>query len=209
VFICSGLLATAVVPDFDRVPSPFTISRIVAVENNVWGISQDGRLFFRNGVTEDRLSGTGWVEKYFESSSLSSMVAAAALGPAGSLWIGDVHNNLYFMDGLSDNNYEGQPYHWRISLGDYLPFSEVNDGRLGSDGSSSGGASFSLTSLKNKLSESLNPEKISNLWSSRTGPIVSATETAVWFSVIGSVKVYVNKSIIEGEPDKVNSRRQK
>ncbi|KAG7277748.1 hypothetical protein CRUP_023036 [Coryphaenoides rupestris] len=98
--------------------------KVCAREGVVWALSEEGAVFYRDGLSSFCCEGEGWTnDKISEAQGLQLM--CVSLGPSGVVWALDANGALWFRTGVSTHTPQGEDSHWwQISITDYVVFDQ-------------------------------------------------------------------------------------
>ncbi|KAM4625057.1 tectonin beta-propeller repeat-containing protein 2 [Polymixia lowei] len=107
-----------------RVECPCLFSQVAARGGVVWALSEQGALFYREGLNSFCCEGDAWKnDKISEAQGLELM--CVALGDGGTAWALDTSGSLWFRTGVSPSSPQGHDQHWwQISISDYVVFDQ-------------------------------------------------------------------------------------
>jgi hypothetical protein len=196
VQICTELGESSVIPEFRKVPCPWSIGQICVLGNNVWAVTLDGQAVYRTGVTDYDSNGLGWAEKHWDVEL--PLIRTLCVGPNNSIWIADVQSNVYFISEVLTKN-SGELGPWKVSFGEYTPSGSPSIGRSSRTSNGSSSNSYFFNNLKSRISDSLRPDRLTYLLSAKSYPILSGCGSSVWHSSTGSRVLNVSKTQAEGQ----------
>jgi len=203
------------IPDFKKVPCSYPIAQITARDTNVWCVTLDGQLIYRTSVTDYDPVGLDWSEKSMEIDV--PLIHSVALGPLNSVWVADIMSNVYFIsnppvpisicdsDKKKASSYSGA---LKVTFGEFTNANQTrrspSPGRKspmpgGGAETSSSSSSFSFTSIRRQISDTLRPDRLNNLLSSKSKfPMLAGCESSIWFSTTVAKELQVCKTMAEG-----------
>jgi len=170
------------IPSFEVLQTPTVFSSIHVLDDVVWALGSDGRIFYRSGIgySPENWHGDSWHELKLNIPP----VASISLGPQGTVWIVDIHNQIRFINDfiLSRGKYKM----WDVSISDDLitsatPFQQPTN---------------SLGQVAQKLKESFR-------WAPSSLPIgslplLSSCHSIVSFTIRGGTSIFVNRTCLSG-----------
>lgn len=124
LYLQTGLSAERPCSRSMKVETPCSFSQVCARGGVVWALSEEGAVFYRDGVSSFCCEGEGWTnDKISEAQGLQLM--CVSLGPSGVVWALDANGALWFRTGVSTHTPQGEDSHWwQISITDYVVFDQ-------------------------------------------------------------------------------------
>uniref|UniRef100_A0A803TA95 Tectonin beta-propeller repeat containing 2 n=1 Tax=Anolis carolinensis TaxID=28377 RepID=A0A803TA95_ANOCA len=107
-----------------KVDCPYPLSQVAARNNVVWALTEQRALLFREGVSGFCPEGEQWkCDIISEMQALEPM--CVTLGDQQTIWILDIHGNLWFRTGVASKKPQGDDNHWwQVSITDYVVFDQ-------------------------------------------------------------------------------------
>nr|XP_020649277.1 tectonin beta-propeller repeat-containing protein 2 isoform X3 [Pogona vitticeps] len=107
-----------------KVDCPSPLSQVTARNNVVWALTEQRGLLYREGVSSFCPEGEQW-----KCDIISEMQAlepvCVTLGDQQTLWVLDIHGNLWFRTGIASKKPQGDDSHWwQVSITDYVVFDQ-------------------------------------------------------------------------------------
>ncbi|XP_013929007.1 PREDICTED: tectonin beta-propeller repeat-containing protein 2 [Thamnophis sirtalis] len=109
-----------------KVDCPYQLSQITARNNIIWALTEQRVLLFREGVSSFCPEGEQWkCDIISEMQSLEPV--CITLGDQQTIWILDIHGNLWFRTGVVSKKPQGDDNHWwQVSITDYVVFDQCS-----------------------------------------------------------------------------------
>ncbi|XP_029142264.1 tectonin beta-propeller repeat-containing protein 2 [Protobothrops mucrosquamatus] len=107
-----------------KVDCPYQLSQITARNNIIWALTEQRVLLFREGVSSFCPEGEHWkCDIISEMQGLEPV--CITLGDQQTIWILDIHGNLWFRTGVVSKKPQGDDNHWwQVSITDYVVFDQ-------------------------------------------------------------------------------------
>ncbi|XP_039220728.1 tectonin beta-propeller repeat-containing protein 2 isoform X3 [Crotalus tigris] len=107
-----------------KVDCLYQLSQITARNNIIWALTEQRVLLFREGVSSLCPEGEHWkCDIISEIQGLEPV--CITLGDQQTIWILDVHGNLWFRTGVVSKKPQGDDNHWwQVSITDYVVFDQ-------------------------------------------------------------------------------------
>ncbi|XP_062974139.1 tectonin beta-propeller repeat-containing protein 2 [Elgaria multicarinata webbii] len=107
-----------------KVECPYPLSQVTARNNVVWALTEQRALLYREGVSSFCPEGEQW-----KCDIISEMQAlepvCVTLGDQQTIWVLDIHGNLWFRAGVVSKKPQGDDNHWwQVSITDYVVFDQ-------------------------------------------------------------------------------------
>ncbi|XP_066485336.1 tectonin beta-propeller repeat-containing protein 2 [Tiliqua scincoides] len=107
-----------------KVDCPYPLSQVTARNNVVWALTEQRGLLYCEGMSSFCPEGEQW-----KSDIVSEMQAlepvCITLGDQQTVWVLDIHGNLWFRTGVCSKKPQGDDNHWwQVSITDYVVFDQ-------------------------------------------------------------------------------------
>ncbi|CAL8302977.1 unnamed protein product [Boreogadus saida] len=124
LYLQTGLSAERPCARSVKVETPCSFSQVCARGGVVWALSEEGAVFYREGLSSYCCEGDSWRnDKISEAQGVQLM--CVSLGPSGVVWALDASGALWFRTGVSPASPQGEDHHWwQISITDYVVFDQ-------------------------------------------------------------------------------------
>ncbi|CAL8283345.1 unnamed protein product [Lota lota] len=124
LYLQTGLSAERPCARSVKVETPCSFSQVCARGGVVWALSEEGAVFYREGLSSYCCEGDTWRnDKISEAQGVQLM--CVSLGPSGVVWALDASGALWFRTGVSMSTPQGEDSHWwQISITDYVVFDQ-------------------------------------------------------------------------------------
>ncbi|XP_053156342.1 tectonin beta-propeller repeat-containing protein 2 [Hemicordylus capensis] len=107
-----------------KVDCPYPLSQVTAKNNVVWALTEQRALLYREGVSSFCPEGEQWkCDIVSEMQALEPV--CVTLGDQQTVWVLDIHGNLWFRTGVVSKKPQGEDNHWwQVSITDYVVFDQ-------------------------------------------------------------------------------------
>ncbi|KAJ7345201.1 hypothetical protein JRQ81_001151 [Phrynocephalus forsythii] len=107
-----------------KVDCPSPLSQVTARNNVVWALTEQRGLLYREGVSSFCPEGEQWKSDVISETQALEPVCVT-LGDQQTLWVLDIHGNLWFRTGIASKKPQGDDSHWwQVSVTDYVVFDQ-------------------------------------------------------------------------------------